>query len=236
MTVGKILYKQDRPLWINPDLTYKNDSNCAAGFGNPSGHAMFCSVLAFTVLFDLIQWTKRYDNKIVRIVLCVLFLILALTYSALMAISRVVLANQAWNQIVYGWLLGVWTAFFCHLVIRDKLDGFVEVHLLGISLGTLKKTGIALGLFTAFTAIQIGAYYIATLYSNRTDSEISVIVSNAKTICEDFNSDIAFNDKTFKDIGLSPLFFGAIIGVFLQAKAFDGQSKMQYPKEYAVLK
>ena len=178
ISIGKMLYKEDRPIWINPDLTYKNDSNCSSEFGNPSGHSMVGSVLAFTVLFDLLEVSKSHTNKTVRNVLFILFTILALLYSVLMALSRVVIAIHAWNQIVYGWLLGVWIAFFCQLVIREKLNVFVEAHLLGISLETLKKTGIALGLFTAFTAIQIGAYYISTLYLNKTNTELSQIISN----------------------------------------------------------
>ena len=236
MGIGKMLYKEDRPVWINPDLTYKNDANCSGEYGNPSGHSMVGSVLAFSVLFELLEVSKGQTNKIVRNGLYVLFTILALLYSVLMALSRVVIAIHAWNQIVYGWLLGVWIAFFCWFVIREKLYIFIDAHLLGISLQTLKKTGIAVGLLTAFTGAQIGAYYISSLYLNKTDAERSLMISNAQQICEKFEADMYANDKSFKDIGLFPLFFGAIIGVFLQAKAFDGQSKLQAPKEYGVLK
>ena len=234
--VGKMLYKEDRPIWINPDLTYKNDDNCANEYGNPSGHSMVGSVLAFSVLFELLDAYKGHENKAVRNVLFALFTILAVLYSVLMALSRVVIAIHAWNQIVYGWLLGIWIAFFCKLVIQEKLYVFIEAHLLGISLQTLKKTGIAVGLMTAFTGIQIGAFYISSLYLNKTDAEQALMISNAQVICEGFKTDMHSNDKSFKGIGASNLFFGAIIGVILQAKAFEGQIKMSAPKEYKVLK
>ena len=40
---SKILYRQERPLWINPDINPHSKHACA--YGNPSGHSLSSSCL-----------------------------------------------------------------------------------------------------------------------------------------------------------------------------------------------
>ena len=60
--VGKILYRQERPLWINPEININTQHSC--GYGNPSGHSLSSSCLYLSfwyVLSDLLS--NLINNK-----------------------------------------------------------------------------------------------------------------------------------------------------------------------------
>ena len=45
---SKILYRQERPLWLNEEIDVHSQHSC--GYGNPSGHALSSSCLYFNNL------------------------------------------------------------------------------------------------------------------------------------------------------------------------------------------
>ena len=56
---GKIIYRQERPLWINPEININSQHSC--GYGNPSGHSLsssFWNFINFLLLFSLYIFFK----------------------------------------------------------------------------------------------------------------------------------------------------------------------------------
>ena len=97
---------------------------------------------------------------------------LAFAYSMLMAFSRVVIAIHSWNQIIYGWLLGVWVALFLHFTFRERLEKFVLSELEGkTETKGLKHTLLCLLGLVLTILIQLAAYAIAETYSIKTEEE-----------------------------------------------------------------
>ena len=62
MNITKMLYKHDRPMWVNPDVSTSAITKCSSNYGNPSGHSMVASAIAFTVLCDILEHLKTYKN------------------------------------------------------------------------------------------------------------------------------------------------------------------------------
>ena len=60
VNILKMLYKHDRPLWLNPEIASSETTQCSENFANPSGHAMIASALAFTILCDAIEHSRGY--------------------------------------------------------------------------------------------------------------------------------------------------------------------------------
>ena len=62
MNITKMLYKHDRPMWVNPDVSTSAITKCSSNYGNPSGHSMVASAIAFTVLCDILGHLNTYQN------------------------------------------------------------------------------------------------------------------------------------------------------------------------------
>ena len=48
-------------------------------------------------------------------------LIFAVLWSFTVGFARLYVRVHSWNQIVYGWQLGLWVAFYFHFCIRDSI-------------------------------------------------------------------------------------------------------------------
>jgi hypothetical protein len=46
--------------------------------------------------------------------------------SGLAAYARIYLGVHTLNQVIFGFLLGIWLAFFCHFGIRNKLNSMAN--------------------------------------------------------------------------------------------------------------
>ncbi len=140
---------------------------------------MIGAVMAFSVLFDLLEMTKRRQGS-KRVVYTILFTFLAVLYTILMALSRVVIAIHSWNQIIYGVLLGVWIICFCQFLARPKLNHFVDLHLNGSNAGINRKILLVLLSMAIFVGLEFIAYGIATKYRNKSEIEKATMIFNAK--------------------------------------------------------
>ena len=74
---SKILYRQERPLWMNPEINVHSEHACA--YGNPSGHALSSSCLYLSLWYVISELLKELiKNKnifnIVKYWLFVIFL------------------------------------------------------------------------------------------------------------------------------------------------------------------
>ena len=213
MNTTKMLYKHDRPMWVNPDVSSSAITKCSSNYGNPSGHSMTASALAFTVLCDVLESVSNYQSRRKQTCLIVIYTVLAFVYSMLMAFSRVVIAIHSWNQIIYGWLLGVWIALFLHIFLKERLGTFVKSEMEGKT-KTKGVEHIAWGIIGLVMTIllQLLAWRLAETYSIKTEEEIEERLANIREICPDFDKPIG-NLKSFKDIGLAVVFWGGLLGV-----------------------
>ena len=115
MNVSKLWYHDPRPFWVSDEI---QALTCSTQYGNPSGHSMFSMAAATTIWLDV---NDRYRNSPgswmqplwARLVL----LAIAFTYTFTVGYSRIFLGMHTWNQLLFGWQLGLWLAvtfFFCY--------------------------------------------------------------------------------------------------------------------------
>lgn len=131
-------------------------------------------------------------------------------------------------------MLGIWIASFLQLIVRDALDEFLSNHLEGLENSYIfLKLLAVIGMVGLFIGIQIGAYFLATMYGSQMNEadDSDPIISNSNDLCKMFDKANAFNNYTLNQVGLCVPFFGAIAGVLLQAKCFNGQKGMVTPEE-----
>jgi membrane-associated phospholipid phosphatase len=88
--ITKMAYTEARPFWVDPTVFAKD---CSGEFGNPSGHTMTAVVLSFGVMFEIVS-TGLIKNQVLAYAL---LLPLAVTYSVMMAITRMMLGAHAIN-------------------------------------------------------------------------------------------------------------------------------------------
>ena len=98
-----------------------NELECSMEYGNPSGHSMIATTLAFALVFDHME-TNKNRTRNVRIAYAIAHTCAAFLYAFLMGISRIIVAAHSWNQVIYGWLLGIWIAAFMQLIVRPIIN------------------------------------------------------------------------------------------------------------------
>lgn len=116
MNITKMAYHEARPFWIDPTV-YQSD--CSVEFGNPSGHSMTAAVLSVALAFSILHLGSGDLKR--RVILGLLIFPIALIYFFAMGLSRLTLGVHSINQIVYGWVLGIWIAVACHFCLRDSI-------------------------------------------------------------------------------------------------------------------
>ena len=82
----------------------------------------------------------------------------AILFGLSIGYSRVILGVHSWNQVLFGWSLGIWIAFTLHFCVKD---GIVEnawnlLHGEETRFSSMVMRCLALMLFSV--AIQIGDY------------------------------------------------------------------------------
>ena len=84
----------------------------------------------------------------------------SLTFAISIGYSRVILGVHSWNQVLFGWSLGVWLAFTLHFCVKDAIveNAWNLLHGEEVRFGSMVKKCLAL-MFLAF-AIQILDFYI----------------------------------------------------------------------------
>ena len=104
---SKILYRQERPLWMNDEIDVHSEHAC--GYGNPSGHALSSSCLYLSLwymLSDLISGLIKNNKKLFNIIkYTILTVCLGIVY--LIMTSRIYLGVHSINQIIFGFFIGV---------------------------------------------------------------------------------------------------------------------------------
>ena len=119
----KLFHASPRPSWESSEVqTYK----CYSEFGSPSGHTMLCTNFCMYVYFVYVLNENNKVYKMLRSVLsdqAIRFSSIAIlsisTYY--MGYSRIVLGAHSINQVLYGFLLGLWTAVWVLFIVRKTL-------------------------------------------------------------------------------------------------------------------
>lgn len=129
MGITKMAYHQPRPYMVNPAI---NVFGCDPEYGNPSGHSIFAA--AFNIFFYLDVFHAQENENVVRGVSwkigrgIAFFIVPSLTL--LIGFARFYVGVHTLNQIVYGWLWGIWLGFYFHFCIREPTIAHVESILL----------------------------------------------------------------------------------------------------------
>lgn len=184
---------------------------------------MIAATLASAIVFDILEKTKERTRN-VRIAYGILHIMIALLYVFVMGFSRVIIATHAWNQVIFGWLLGIWLATFLELVVRVPLTEQVKLQLHAVDNDNFWRNLIAVMIFMLLVlGMQWIAYGLSTLVGRQADDldpDTLSIIAKGEELCEGFNKNVAFNNHSLVQTGLSVPFFGALIGLLLQAKIF----------------
>lgn len=105
--LSKILYRQERPLWMNDKIDVHSEHAC--GYGNPSGHALSSSCLYLSLWYmisDLLNNYFRIRNKLFYSIKYLIFSIFLIIVFLIMT-CRLYLGVHSLNQIIFGFLIGV---------------------------------------------------------------------------------------------------------------------------------
>ena len=102
----KLVYLQQRPLWVNNDID--TGTRHACGYGNPSGHSLSSSCLYLSFWYFISQIIdSNVINNFIRLTLKYTILILNILFFLTIMISRLYLGVHSLNQIVFGFSLGL---------------------------------------------------------------------------------------------------------------------------------
>jgi membrane-associated phospholipid phosphatase len=124
MNITKMAYHEPRPfMWTTKVKVF----GCTAEYGNPSGHALFAAGGHFFIFLDICHGRK--SSKFSKPVYAIL-LFLTVSLSALVGYARFYVGVHTINQIVYGWSLGIFLAFYFHICLRDTIIDHVDRYLL----------------------------------------------------------------------------------------------------------
>ena len=171
--VGKILYRQERPLWINPEININSQHSC--GYGNPSGHSLSssCLYLSFWYVLSDLLYNLINNKKLFNVVKYAIFsFCLGIIY--LIMTSRIYLGVHSINQIIFGFLIGL-GIFLLFLPLFKVYHNTASEYLNN----QYKYRYITLGLIL----VGILIYYIS--YFCRKDVENVEELLNWKKMCSD---------------------------------------------------
>ncbi len=119
ITMYKIYYHKPRPHMIVQEM---HANGCSTEYGDPSGHALSSISTLLVIVFDLFD---KYQGKISRgwkalIVGVNLFIIWIVGY------SRLFNGSHSIDQILHGWLLGIWLTLMFHFILRDRIFKHID--------------------------------------------------------------------------------------------------------------
>ena len=128
----KIVYMQERPLWMNDDIDIGSQHAC--GYGNPSGHSLSSTCLYLSLWYIISQIIDdKVINKSIARTLKYIILLLCILIFIIIMISRLYLGVHSLNQIIFGSLFGfgIFLLFLPILKIyHNSGDEFFKKHYL----------------------------------------------------------------------------------------------------------
>jgi membrane-associated phospholipid phosphatase len=113
--ITKLMYHEPRPFMVDDKIKV---FGCTDEYGNPSGHAFFTAGGHFFVFLDIFHSDKE---KKFSLLVYSISVFLTLSLSFLVGFARFYLGLHTINQIVYGWSLGIFVAFYFHFCLRETI-------------------------------------------------------------------------------------------------------------------
>lgn len=119
MNITKIGYHDSRP-YMSDD--YIIPYGCSNEYGNPSGHSLFSAGFIIFCFLDVYHGKERHGEvgmqKNWKYAVAVIFtILLPLT----ICFARLYVGVHSIDQIMYGFLIGVWSALYFHYCLRDSV-------------------------------------------------------------------------------------------------------------------
>lgn len=119
MNVTKLWYHSPRPFWVAEDI---HAYDCTTQYGNPSGHSLFSMGAAMTIWLDFNdRYRVRNGSFFQPLWVRLIALLVAILFSFTIGYSRIFLGAHAWNQLLFGWQLGLWLALTFFVCYRDSV-------------------------------------------------------------------------------------------------------------------
>jgi len=112
----KPIYHESRPFFDDITLGDMNIKDCSAEFGNPSAHSILAGQIPLVLMWYYLDTYKDYFNK--NKMLKNFLRVFVWTFIIGVIYSRVYVGRHSFDQIIYGVLLGILLACFCHYYLR----------------------------------------------------------------------------------------------------------------------
>ena len=82
---------------------------------------MFSVGATLTMWLDLNQYVTQNDSVLKAWYYRLLLLLVAIVFGLTIGYSRILLGVHSWNQVVFGWSLGIWIAFTLHFCVKEQI-------------------------------------------------------------------------------------------------------------------
>jgi len=134
---------------VNCSGDYEKPYSCSGSFGNPSFHALSCTAITIYLLLDFLI-TREELSKVTRYtpndegslemlpplhtekatrLSAAIILLAGLLFSFSIGLLRYKFGTTYMNQLVLGWLLGLWLACLFAFVIRLPFYNYIKLLL-----------------------------------------------------------------------------------------------------------
>jgi membrane-associated phospholipid phosphatase len=161
--VFKMFYAAERPFWVSDSI--QAVSKCHLGFGNPSGHVSDNTFLWFTIFlhfyYDVGVPQKKMSVFCTAYIIKMVLLVAMCIMVFLMAVSRVYVGAHAWNQVLFGFTIGLAFALNGHNTVKPIFyrfwDHSVDQNRYQLSWAALAKVVLVITGFFVLSSVTYAA-------------------------------------------------------------------------------
>lgn len=206
--LGKLFYHNPRPYMADDNL---NVYQCSMEYGNPSGHSIMAGGFAFFCFLDVFysevvtlrpKWHKWAG------------LAAAIFWTLTVGFARIYQADHSADQVLFGWSLGIWLAFFFHFCLRSHILSHISQvvsnpgYVFSYAHLAEKATIAAVVLFMS----QVLVYW----HAKNTFSPPQEWIDNLNRKCGNPAPNKTFNYTSVSESGVVLLSFANYIGIIYQ--------------------
>ena len=124
MAISKLNDHQARLIWVSLDV---QPYGCSNQYGNPSGHCLCTMGISFACWLDYNSTAiKNQAMKMSSIGWRIFWLIVQMTFACSIGYSRMFLGVHALNQVLYGFMLGIWFALTSEFFVKEPMMKLVD--------------------------------------------------------------------------------------------------------------
>ena len=223
----KSLYSEDRPYWVNDSIV---GASCQVTFGNPSG------LMLYNVFFWLSIYLHAYNEVGVRqprmSVFCTAYIIkmamtcVGISFLIFMGFSRAYLGVGAYNEVLFGTILGATLALVGHFKVKPLFLSVPE-SLYNDSAGSKYGVGclsyikaIVLGLVLPWivSCIVLGMVTDRAFHHSHEFKIRQIHAGCTESRVEDFGH--SFHYRHFEESGVISIIAGAFCGQWFEYQMF----------------